>query len=137
MNDSQKAFIVMLIPEFLRFGFQRDVAEFIACQFALESNFGRSHLATLFNNYCGMRMPLVRINVVLAQDPKTGFAIYSSLFDCILDYMLCLQYHRPISSIRTSVDRFKFFIKEFYCPEKDYIDKITNLLKSYKNEQTK
>lgn len=134
MEKFKKDFIEMLIPEFRKFGFCQEVSEFIACQFALESNFGRSHLSTLYNNMCGMRMPLVRITTAIAKDVNSGFAIYSSIHDCIIDYMLCLQYHRPMSDIRESIERFKFFIKNWYCPEVDYLNKITKLLKSYKNE---
>jgi uncharacterized FlgJ-related protein len=115
-----------------------DVKDFIICQFALESQFGKSRLAHDCNNYCGMRYPRVRIATSCEIDEKSGFAKYPSIYYCIIDYFLALQYHRPFREDLEDVEKFKRFISKFYCPERDYIERITKLfnqLKSYKNEK--
>lgn len=114
-----------------------EVADFIGCQFALESSFGRSSLAVNHHNYCGMKCPLVRVSVANNyQNPVDKWADYSSLEQCICDYMFCLAYRRPLSLSFETINHFIYFIKGWYCPEKSYTDKINSLyvqLKSYKN----
>lgn len=118
------------------FGFSPDVADFIGCQFALESNFGRSDLAVNYNNYCGMRMPFLRISLAKRISDLNLFAQFNGLVQCVHDYMLCLNYHHPSSKIKESISEFSHFINDWYCPESDYIKRITNLYKNYKNGQT-
>lgn len=118
--------------------FCAEVCDFVACQFALESNFGISTLARNNNNYFGMKNPLVRISTAVhAGDSNYHWAQYNGLSACVIDYLLCLQYHRPLSTNYDTIEHFSKFLIKFYCPERDYIDKI-NLIyqqfKSYKNE---
>lgn len=119
----------------------RHLSVWIGCQFALESNYGNSNLAKVNNNYCGMKNPLVRISTALhAGDPLFHWAVYDNLDDCITDYVLCIQYHKPISVDYDTIDHYSRFISKFYCPEVDYIDKINKIYSqfiSYKNGKEK
>lgn len=115
------------------FGFTEDVAFFIACQFALESDFGNSVLVHKYHNYCGMRCPLVRLSTALnAGDASSTWASYYSLADCVTDFILCLQYHRPLSDIKDNIAAYCRFISRFYCPERDYISKINTIYSQFK-----
>lgn len=113
--------------------FPQDVCNWIACQFALESSFGESSLAHSNNNYCGMSNPLIRISSAIhAGDPIYVWAQYDDLFSCCIDYLLCVQYHRPLSSDYDTIVHYSRFISKFYCPEEGYIDKV-NLIYSQFN----
>lgn len=115
--------------------FPVDVCDYIGCLFSLESSFGTSNLALDFNNYCGMKNPLVRISSAMyAGRSGEGYfwAEYSSLNSCVVDFLLCLQYHRPKSSDYDTVEHFSRFISGFYCPECDYITKINSIYSQFK-----
>lgn len=107
------------------------VSLFIACQFALESNYGTSQLATKYNNITGMRKPLVRPSTCEVDLDSNGFAVYSCKMYCIIDYFLCICYHRPLSEDFEDVKKYARFVKKFYCPEKDYIDKIMSIYNKF------
>lgn len=134
MNNSNYSFIVNVSSIFKSLTqFPQEVCDFIACQFSLESYFGESDLACVNNNFCGMRNPLVRISSALhAGDCNFHWAQYVSLQTCVIDYLLCLQYHRPSSIDYDSVAHFSRFISKFYCPERDYIDKINLIYQQFK-----
>lgn len=111
--------------------FNDDVSFFIACQFALESDFGRSDLAITCNNISGMRHPLVRLTSSFKAN-KNGFACYSKIYDCIFDYLLCLNYYQIGVKECESVSCFSRFISKWYCPTKDYIKRIDSIYNEYK-----
>lgn len=121
------------------FVFSPDVLDFIACQFALESDFGTSSLALTRNNFCGMKVPYKRLTYrICSIKPSDGFCAYSSFDNCILDYVSWLFYNRPYQNALQSVDAFKIFLRNSgYCPEKGYIDLIDSIykqLKTYQND---
>ena len=98
MEQKKQTFIFSICDSLRKYNLTNEVKIFIACQFALESNFGTSQLARNRNNFCGMKTPLVRISSANnAGKPLEAYASYSSLNDCVDDYMLCIQYHRPMS----------------------------------------
>lgn len=136
MEKEKIYFIHSISNVMFGFGFSKEVSDFIGCQFALESDFGKSKLAKEHNNYCGMKFPLVRINVCSRISQSNVFAHYDCIRDCFIDYVLCLQYHKPLRKEIEDLSLFKFFIK-WYCPEKDYINKITNLFNLYQNGKEK
>lgn len=136
MNFEQFEFIQKVSILVRNFGFAPDVADFIGCQFALESNFGKSNLAVKYNNYCGMKFPYIRISLAYSISKLNPFAQYNGLVQCVYDYMLCLNYHHPVAKIKESISEFCLFIKNWYCPDYDYINRITNLYKNYKDGQT-
>lgn len=141
MNKSNFNFIERVAFLVSRYSqFPDDVCFWIGCQFALESSFGESSLAKSNKNYCGMKNPIVRISCAKhAGDCNYHWAQYFSLVSCVVDYLLCLQYHRPVSVDYDTISRFSSFVRKFYCPEKDYIDKINTIysqFKNYKNEQS-
>lgn len=111
-----------------------EVADFIGCQFALESYFGRSSLAVNHHNYCGMKTPQVRVSVANNfQNTVDKWADYSSLEQCICDYMLCLSYRRASSFVFESINHFVNFKKGWYCPDESYMDKISLIYVQFKN----
>lgn len=140
--DSWKIKFINHVRELIPFDASPDVLDFIACQFALESAFGRSSLAVNRENYCGMKKVSSRITsqvsyAVTAQefhDSANKFGMYNSLYECIIDYSLWLAYNKAGKRVLFDLVLFKaFLIKHHYCPEPDYIIRITNLLNLYKN----
>lgn len=112
--------------------FSRDVCVYIACQFALESNFGDSDLAIKHFNYCGMKVPHRRANKSI--DNTHTFARYSSFNDCVVDYILWVFYNRPYQPALEHVGSFRLFLRDSgYCPEKDYLSKIDNIYNQFIN----
>lgn len=138
MNKSNFDFINKVSCRVFRFSqFTEDVCDWIGCQFALESSFGESSLALSNYNFCGMRNPLVRISSAIhAGDGLYHWAQYTDIDACIVDYLLCLQYHRPISTQYDTIVHFSSFISKFYCPDRDYIDKINLIYQQFKSYQS-
>lgn len=121
--------------------FPPEVCDWIGCQFALESSFGESSLAHAKKNYCGMKNPMVRISSAIhAGDCYYHWAQYVSLDFCVIDYLLCIQFHCPITTNYDSITHYSKFISKFYCLENDYIDKINLIYQQFKllkNEYSK
>lgn len=109
--------------------FTDDVRDFIACQFALESNFGESSLAQSCYNLSGMKHPLVRPTTSI--HAYNGFATYGSVTSCVVDYVLWISYRKPLRKELEDINLFKGILKN-YCPEKDYIDKINKIYSQFK-----
>lgn len=136
MTEEKIEFIKKVALLLTCYHFSKEVATFVGCQFALESNFGLSKLAIDNKNYCGMRNPLVRISVANhAGDPNYHWAIYDNLSCCVLDFVLCIQYHKPLSVDYTILNHYKSFIKSWYCPEKDYLKKIEVIYNQFINSK--
>lgn len=133
--DTWKIKFINQIRCLIPFEASSDVLDFVACQFALESSFGRSHLAVKYLNYCGMKRVSKRISSQISFDSGGyDFGHYHSLYECIIDYSLWLAFNKATNSILFDLDKFKsFLIKYKYCPDVDYIPRITNLLNSYQN----
>ena len=133
MFKNQKLFITQ-ISSFIceRYPIRVDVADLIACQAALESAFGESRLAKESFNFFGMKQPIHRITSSVGVDGD--FAVYKSTGWCVHDYFLWLQYQRFNQSDLRNPHLFLAKLKSSgYCPDKDYIKRITNLFNSYKN----
>lgn len=109
-----------------------EVAYFVGCQFALESNFGQSRLAKTKNNFCGMSLPKSRISLNIA---STGnFAEFESFDDCVIDYCYWLAWNKFNYLMLFNLELFtRHLIASKYCPETDYIDRIYSLFNSLKN----
>lgn len=136
MTDLQFNYIKSISRVFDCFNFYPDVSVFIACQFALESNFGTSKLAVDNNNHSGMKNPMVRISCSVCFGNSSHYwAYFHNLHSCCVDYVLCLQYHRPLSVDYDTPEHFARFISKFYCPEKDYITKIFKIYNQFKSQQ--
>lgn len=110
-----------------------DVRKFIACQFAIESDFGTSKVAVANNNISGMRYPVNRVTTAVCQN--LGFADYHSKRDCIIDYCIWLACNGFTQRI---VNDYGLFINHSswsnYCPEKDYVQRIIKLKNQYYGE---
>ena len=108
-----------------------EVRYWVACQFALESNFGNSRIAKTRNNYCGMKVPVCRVSL---NDAATGFASFSSLDDCVLDYCYWLAWNKFQSDQLWNLSLFILRIRACnYCPDLYYTDKITQLFTQFKS----
>lgn len=109
-----------------------DVKYWIACQFALESNFGHSFLAKNKHNYCGMRIPKSRISMNMAVSGE--FSKYDSLVVCVIDYCYWLVWNHFTYMDLFNLDLFtRKLIAKGYCPESDYIDRVYTLYNSLKS----
>lgn len=112
-----------IFPDFI----SNDVLWFIGCQFALESDFGRSLLAKSQCNHSGMKKPLRRISYSNLES-NMKFAVYSTVSDCIADYLLWLVNNNFTQAAMSDLSLFKVKLRiSGYCPEKGYIEKIENI----------
>lgn len=85
-------------------------------QFREESGNGTSYLARECNNLFGMKMPSNRPTTAIGKT-KSGFAIYKSIRDCIIDYALWQQaYARGLSE-----DEYLRFLRTTYINDKKYL----------------
>ena len=133
MKQEEKDFIKRVRENaFLRnFVLSREVLDFIACQFALESDYGRCNLAKYSHNYCGMCSPHRRI--FYGSSSANEFAKYDTFDSCVIDYISWLLYNRPTNCELKNLSDFKRFLRNNgYCPEKDYIDKINSIYQQLK-----
>lgn len=125
------AFLTTVSNALRRFNLSSEVRFFIACQFALESDYGKSRLCARNCNYCGMKVPSLRVTNCVNID-SSGFAKYNSFADCIVDYVLWLQYNRVSRACQSNVIQFAEFIKSSgYCPESDYVKRIFDIYDQY------
>lgn len=115
-----------------RYLLNNKVSLFIACQFALESDFGRSRLAVDSNNFSGMKTPEHRFSISVGSAGL--FNVYTSLEQCLADYMARQNYFGIKKRDLKDIDSYsKFLIKSNYCPEVFYTDKIRAIYSSYYN----
>lgn len=133
MEDYQKLYIekIAFFDPLCRF-FNGDICDFVACQFAFESNFGRSNLAIEACNHSGMKVPHSRVCNNIGS--YKGFSKYSTLGQCILDYILWVFYNRPSRVDLSCVSSFmKFLERKCYCSDFGYTQAIYSLYKKYEN----
>lgn len=132
MTNKQLSYI-RKVANFFVFA-SEEVASFIGCQFALESDFGRSRLAVECNNHCGMKSPKVRPSYDVY--PCSVFAEFDSFEECLLDYSLWLAYMRFTALEVQELQKFKDKLyKCKYCPEPDYISKIEKIYNEFINSK--
>lgn len=112
--------------------FNDDVSIWFASLFALESNYGNSLLAKEHNNLCSMKCPKVRISVCSNFGSDDIWATYVSHTICVLDFVLWLQYQRPLRKELESPELLYSYFRK-YCPEKDYISKINRIYQQFKS----
>lgn len=118
------------------FSIPEDVANFIACQVALESDFGESKLAKDYCNFIGMKVPFVRISTCTNYaDVNSTFAHYNGIQSCLLDYFFWLQFQKPLRNRLENLSLFKPLL-ENYCPEKDYISRIEKIYNQFINSKS-
>lgn len=120
--------IISLLPDCICL----DVKRFIACQFALESDFGLAPSACCNNNYCGMKVPAIRITLCRNLDEKGKFAQFSGIFSNVCDYLLWLS---SFKFSKRELNELPLFVAHLhisgYCPEHDYIDSIYQIFNQY------
>ena len=120
--------VVSLLPDF----FGLDVRHWIASQFALESNFGTSGFACCNNNFCGMKVPALRITLAVNSSDVGEFAQYGGITSCVHDYLLWLQAQKFYRRELSNLDLFRKHIDiSGYCPDLGYMDKINSIYYQY------
>lgn len=120
--------IISMLPDCISLSVKR----YIACQFALESGFGKSASACRNNNFCGMKVPSTRITLALNFDEKGKFAVFGGIYSCLCDYLLWLQYNRFTRKELSDVQLFEHHLDiAGYCPDLGYFDKIKTLYSQY------
>lgn len=132
-KDDKIKFIDKVVGAFKHYCPQmsEDVLFFVACQFALESNFGRARMCSTKNNFCGMKVPVRRLS--LNQD-TTGFASFSSFENCVIDYIYWLCWNNFDYFTLFDLDLFtRKLIAKKYCPESDYIDRVYSIYNQLKS----
>lgn len=136
MSDLQKDFIKTMchnIEEIFP-TLSSDTILFIACQAALESDYGNSPLCRYYHNYFGMRNPMTRPSTSKVRGlSQFEWADYYNCQYSIIDYFMCLSFHKPLSKELDNLELFKAFIRSWYCPEKNYLDKITKIFNQFKS----
>lgn len=109
-----------------------DVALWINAQFCLESDFGRSKISVSRFNICGMKQPSKRLTCSLPDSPV--FACFSNYDVCFVDYLLCIAHHGCSQEHLSSVVRYRTFIGRFYCPERDYLNRVDKIFRELSYE---
>lgn len=114
------------------------VADFIACQSALETAYGRSVVYQENHNAFGMKFPTKRLTTAVSE--SRNHANYYNVDDSIIDYFLWCSYNcmskLDFINLTEFISHFKF---SKYCPDPSYLEKINliyNSFKSSQNEQT-
>lgn len=127
MTKQQHDFIVTITDE-LPHTLSINARIYIACQFALESNYGTSSIAMNKLNYCGMKKAHNRITTRSFDIDNSHFATYNSRYDCICDYLLWLCYYNVSQS--ATIDTLKrIFVN--YCPEPYYTERIDKVYNAF------
>ncbi len=127
--EKQK-FLMDYALQCIKFNCSAEVALFIASQFALESNFGRSDIAKENCNICGMLLSRFRITTALWVN--RGHAVYLSTLYCVIDYFLWLSRFDFNQRDLVDLECFKTRLqKSNYCPSKRYIDSIESIYDTY------
>lgn len=132
--EARKWFLESVATYFILRSFvpNADVRHFIACQFALESGFGKSALAIHRHNFCGMKIPSKRLFFGHDDGRGDSFASYTNLNDCIKDYVSWLLYNRPTRGQISSVEAYADFLEsKGYCPETDYVNKVRTIYNQF------
>lgn len=131
MNENLKElFLERVFFGLLIYNMCDEVRKFIACQFALESDFGESAIARENYNYCGMKLPSSRPTSAVGM--WRGHAVYNNIHRCIDDYFYWLLYNRFTQLELNDLFAFKSHLaKSGYCPSSDYVERIDNLFKQY------
>lgn len=120
--------------QILRHFFADEICDFIACQFALESDFGTSMLAEKFHNFSGMKVPHKRPTSRSRYRDYLGFCIYFDLDYCVSDYIMRFLYFYPHSNAVYDLSAFKIHLQNSgYCPEKDYLSRIETIYNQFIN----
>lgn len=120
--------VTFLLPDII----SDEVKHFISCQFALESSFGTSGFASCNNNFCGMKVPALRMTICCNPLDIGEFARYSGITSCVHDYLLWLQSFKFTRQELNNLELFKRHLDiSGYCPDLDYITKISKLYSQY------
>lgn len=131
MNENLKEmFLERVIYGFIIYNMSDEVRKFIACQFALESDFGESCIAVENFNLCGMKCPTVRPTTSVGM--WRGHAVYNNFYRCFDDYFYWLVFNHFTQKELHDLDAFKVHLaKSGYCAASDYVERIDNLYKQY------
>lgn len=109
-----------------------DVADFIACQSALETAYGNSTIYLENHNCFGMRFPHTRLTTAFKESRDHSF--YCDVYDSIYDYFFWCLYNGLYQYHFKTLDAFKFnFPFSKYCPNPMYLAQINSIYQSFKS----
>ena len=124
MNKQQELFVKKITENSLMqsvFNYKMRIV--VAAQFALESNWGKSKIATENSNLCGMKMPKTRPTTAKAE--RNGYAAYLNEYDCIVDYVIWIMWGRPYFKKLWHLDNYMQYLKEKnYSEDENYDAKV-------------
>lgn len=146
MIDEKQYEWILFVAFYLKdYNIKSEVAIFMACQFALESGYGSSHLAKDYHNITGMRVCYLRPSnqINYHDEKKTNFGQYRKNTDCLDDFMLWLSYQRCHPSCYSDIASYSaLLIRTKYCEEKgkyinpetsEYIKRIKSIYNQFLN----
>lgn len=109
-----------------------EIAQFIACQSALETAYGQSRIYFENHNLFGMRVPKVRLSNCVGE--KYGHAVYSDYLCSLYDFFYWLQFNG--FSQKDLFGKYEAYVKKFrsspFNPSPHYVDLIISILTNYK-----
>lgn len=127
-SDNFKGVLTSLVIWFPNIN--RKVLGFITSQVMLETGWLSSKVYNYNRNIVGMRNPRVRIT--LSKGKSFGHAVYESLYDAFVDYLLWLQYNGFIMDDLNNIDLFVSKLrKSNFNPSDKYVDTILQIYKTY------
>lgn len=133
MNENAK-FVRSMFVHISRYVASPEVCLFMACQSALECDFGRSELALCVSNMFGMKPPKRRYTTSVGSyrvgvvDYARYSSVHSSVVDFIFRHIACGATNYDFSSIGA----YKAFLKRSkYASDSNYLSKIYGLFNQY------
>lgn len=131
-NETKSEYFARIRNHAFQRGCDYDVANFIAAQSCLETNFGCSEICIDNLNFFGMKMPKFRLTTAFGEN--RGHAAYRNLHDSFADYLLWCQYYGFSQRHMRNLDAFIAKLRKSpYCPKEDYVDSIIKVFKIYKD----
>lgn len=115
------------------FNCSSSVALWIACQSALETDFGRSRLYAVNNNCFGMKYPRKRLTLSVSE--LSNHASYRSLPDSVIDYGYWLANNGFTINNLYSLDSFRDRLCLFNFNPKCslYLDSVNSIYNQFKD----
>ena len=101
--------------------------EVVISQIMIETGWLTSRLCKANNNLLGMMVPSKRETTAINE---TGFAKYTSWFDCIMDYKMYQDYILSRNHI-TNKKQYIAFLHKNYAKSPTYKTRLTQLSKTY------
>lgn len=108
----------------------REVANFIAAQSCLETDYGTSAIFLECHNAFGMKFPKKRMTTAVHE--RRNHSAYVQLYSSFLDYLLWLASFGFVKKDMYDVDRFTAKMRRSgFNPSASYVDTVLKIYKCY------